>query len=56
MLDITERKEAEEKLRWSLEVLRRTLQQRRELAQRVQRRRRRSADGSPPTCTTIRSR
>jgi PAS domain S-box-containing protein len=36
MLDITERKEAEEKLRWSLEVLRKTLQQRRELAQRLQ--------------------
>src|SRR5204863_2507944 len=29
MLDITDRKEAEEKLRWSLDVLRRTLQQRR---------------------------
>jgi PAS domain S-box-containing protein len=36
MLDITERKGAEEKLRWSLDVLRRTLQQRRELAQRLQ--------------------
>ena len=36
MLDITDRKEAEEKLRWSLDVLRRTLQQRRELAQRLQ--------------------
>ena len=36
MLDITDRKEAEDKLRWSLEVLRRTLQQRRELAQRLQ--------------------
>lgn len=36
MLDITERKEAEQKLRWSLEVLRKTLQQRRELAQRLQ--------------------
>ena len=36
MLDITERKEAEEKLRRSLEILRRTLQQRRELAQRLQ--------------------
>ena len=36
MLDITERKEAEEKLRWSLDVLRRTLQQRRELARRLQ--------------------
>ena len=36
MLDITERKEAEDKLRWSLDVLRRTLQQRRELAQRLQ--------------------
>ncbi|MEP6758327.1 MAG: PAS domain-containing protein [Actinomycetota bacterium] len=36
MLDITGRKEAEDKLRWSLDVLRRTLQQRRELAQRLQ--------------------
>ncbi len=36
MLDITDRKEAEEKLRWSLDVLRHTLQQRRELAQRLQ--------------------
>ena len=36
MFDVTERMEAEERLRWSLEVLRRTLQQRRELAQRVQ--------------------
>ena len=36
MLDITDRKEAEEKLRWSLDVLRRTLQQRRELARRLQ--------------------
>ena len=36
MLDITERKEAEEKLRRSLEVLHRTLQQRRELAQRLE--------------------
>ena len=36
MLDITERKEAEEKLRWSLDVLRRTLQQRRELAARLE--------------------
>ncbi|MFI5055958.1 MAG: PAS domain-containing sensor histidine kinase, partial [Actinomycetota bacterium] len=36
MLDITERKEAEDKLRWSLDILRRTLQQRRELAQRLQ--------------------
>jgi PAS domain S-box-containing protein len=36
MLDITDRKEAENKLRWSLDVLRRTLQQRRELAQRLQ--------------------
>jgi len=36
MLDITDRKEAEDKLRWSLDVLRRTLQQRRELAQRLQ--------------------
>ena len=45
MLDITERKEAENKLRWSLEVLRRTLQQRRELAQRLQIR----AGGGTPT-------
>jgi PAS domain S-box-containing protein len=36
MLDITERKEAEEKLRWSLDVLRKTLQQRRELAARLE--------------------
>ena len=36
MLDITAQKEAEEKLRWSLEVLRRTLQERRELAQRLE--------------------
>jgi PAS domain S-box-containing protein len=36
MLDITDRKEAEDKLRWSLDVLRRTIQQRRELAQRLQ--------------------
>jgi len=36
MLDITERKLAEDKLRRSLEVLRRTLQQRRQLAQRLE--------------------
>jgi PAS domain S-box-containing protein len=36
MFDITERKEGEGRLRWSLDVLRQTLQQRRELAQRVQ--------------------
>ena len=36
MLDITDRTEAEDKLRRSLDVLRRTLQQRRELAQRLQ--------------------
>jgi PAS domain S-box-containing protein len=36
ILDITNRKETEEKLRWSLEVLRRTVQQRRELARRLQ--------------------
>ncbi len=36
MLDVTDRREAEEKLRWSLDVLRRTLQQRRELAQRLE--------------------
>lgn len=36
MLDITDRKEAEEQLRWSLDMLRETLQQRRELAQHVQ--------------------
>lgn len=36
MLDITPQKEAEEKLRWSLDVLRRTIQQRRELAQRLE--------------------
>jgi PAS domain S-box len=37
MLDVTAEKEAEEKLRWSLDVLRRTIQQRRELAQRLER-------------------
>jgi len=36
IFDITDRKEGEERLRWSLDVLRHTLQQRRELAQRVQ--------------------
>ena len=36
MHDITAQKQAEEKLRWSLEVLRRTIQQRRELAQRLE--------------------
>jgi PAS domain S-box-containing protein len=36
MLDITDRKEAEDKLRWSLDVLRKTLQQRRELAARLE--------------------
>ena len=36
MHDITAEKEAEEKLRWSLEVLRRTIQQRRELALRLE--------------------
>lgn len=36
MLDVSKRKEAEEKLRWSLDVLRKTLQQRRDLAQRLQ--------------------
>ena len=36
MLDVTAEKDAEEKLRWSLEVLRRTIQQRRELAQRIE--------------------
>jgi PAS domain S-box-containing protein len=36
MLDITDRKEAEEKLRWSLDILRRTVQQRRALAQRLE--------------------
>jgi len=36
LFDITEQKEAEEKLRWSLDVLRTTLQQRRELAQRLE--------------------
>jgi len=36
MLDVTAQKEAEEKLRWSLDVLRRTIQQRRELAQRLE--------------------
>jgi PAS domain S-box-containing protein len=36
MLDVTAEKEAEEKLRWSLDVLRRTIQQRRELALRLE--------------------
>jgi PAS domain S-box-containing protein len=36
MLDITAQKDAEEKLRWSLDVLRRTIQQRRELAVRLE--------------------
>jgi PAS domain S-box-containing protein len=36
MLDITDQKRAEEKLRWSLDVLRETLQQRRELARRLE--------------------
>jgi PAS domain S-box-containing protein len=36
ILDITRRKEVEERLRWSLEVLRTTVQQRRELATRLQ--------------------
>ena len=36
LFDITMQKEVEERLRWSLDVLRRTLQQRRELARRLQ--------------------
>jgi PAS domain S-box-containing protein len=36
MQDITEQKQAEEQLRWSLDVLRRTVQQRRELSQRLE--------------------
>ena len=36
MLDITAQREAEDKLRWSLEVLRRTSQQRRELMERLE--------------------
>ena len=36
MSDITPQKEAEEKLRWSLEVLRRTIQERRDLAVRLE--------------------
>jgi PAS domain S-box-containing protein len=36
MFDITEQKEAEERLRWSLDALRTTLQQRRELAIRLE--------------------
>ena len=36
MLDITEQKRAEEKLRWSLDVLRKTSQQRRELMHRLE--------------------
>jgi PAS domain S-box-containing protein len=36
MSNITPQKEAEEKLRWSLDVLRRTIQERRDLAQRLE--------------------
>ena len=36
MQDISEQKQVEEQLRWSLEVLRRTVQQRRELSQRLE--------------------
>ena len=36
MQDITEEKQIEEQLRWSLEVLRRTVQQRRELSRRLE--------------------
>ena len=36
MLDVSAEKGAEEKLRWSLDVLRRTIQQRRELARRIE--------------------
>jgi PAS domain S-box-containing protein len=36
MSDITPQKEAEEKLRWSLEVLRRTIQERRDLARKLE--------------------
>jgi PAS domain S-box-containing protein len=36
ILDITPQKEAEEKLRWSLETLRRTVQERRDLATRLE--------------------
>lgn len=36
ILDITRRKEVEDRLRWSLDVLRRTIRQRRELARRLQ--------------------
>lgn len=36
MLDVTAEKQAEEKLRWSLDMLRRTIQQRRDLAQKVE--------------------
>jgi PAS domain S-box-containing protein len=36
MQDITEQKQSEEQLRWSLDVLRRTVQQRRELSQRLE--------------------
>lgn len=36
MLDITDRKEVEDTLRWSLDVLRRTIQQRRDLAARLE--------------------
>jgi PAS domain S-box-containing protein len=37
MLDITEQKRADDRLRWSLDVLRRTVQERRELARRLER-------------------
>jgi len=37
MLDISAQKEAEERLRWSLQALRQTVQQRRDLAQRLER-------------------
>ncbi|MEO8292637.1 MAG: PAS domain-containing protein [Actinomycetota bacterium] len=36
MQDVTEQKQAEEQLRWSLDVLRRTVQQRRDLSQRLE--------------------
>jgi len=36
MTDITEQKKAEEKLRWSLDILRRTIQQRRDLLRRLE--------------------
>ena len=57
MLDITDRKQAEEKLRWSLEVLAtHVAAAARARGSGSRPLKRRSAAGSPPTSTTIRSR